>query len=276
MERLRYPIVLVHGLGGFDTLRIGLGDHLAIRVAYFRAMAKLLEASGAPRVVAAALPPFGAIAERSAALAAFLEQTVAAPHVHLIAHSMGGLDARHYLTHRAGGRRAISLTTLGTPHRGSPLATMTLNHLIDPCARLVRRLGLKQPLERLVEQTAAHRELRPEACAAFNAHTPDVPGVAYFSYGGDPPVAAVQWPVRVLWEILRRAGERETGAGANDGFVPLASARWTGWRGALPADHLSLAGWQLTAAARRAFDAGQFYVGLLGDLERVEAERPAE
>jgi pimeloyl-ACP methyl ester carboxylesterase len=56
-----------------------------------------------------------------------LDQHTGAADISLVAHSLGGLIARHYLESgrfvaRPGYRAARRLITLGTPHRGSPLA----------------------------------------------------------------------------------------------------------------------------------------------------------
>ena len=45
---------------------------------------------------------------------------------HIVGHSMGGLLARHYIQHCGGDRRVKSLTTPGTPHRGTPTALVGL------------------------------------------------------------------------------------------------------------------------------------------------------
>eukprot|EP01121_Diplochlamys_sp_Union-15-3_P001812 TRINITY_DN11575_c0_g1_i1.p1 TRINITY_DN11575_c0_g1~~TRINITY_DN11575_c0_g1_i1.p1 ORF type:complete len:179 (+),score=8.87 TRINITY_DN11575_c0_g1_i1:54-539(+) len=42
--------------------------------------------------------------------------------VNLIAHSMGGLDARHFITNLGGHKVVASLTTISTPHHGSHYA----------------------------------------------------------------------------------------------------------------------------------------------------------
>ena len=42
--------------------------------------------------------------------------------VHLIGHSMGGLDARRLLAEDGWKERILSVTTIGTPHLGSSLA----------------------------------------------------------------------------------------------------------------------------------------------------------
>lgn len=258
---LRHPIVLVHGLGGFDRLEFS-----RLHIDYFRRASAWLAAAGAPCVYAAALPPNGSVARRAAALAAFIEREVSAPAFHLLAHSMGGLDSRYYLS-RLGGAAcgALSLTTLGTPHRGSLLADLALDSLFNPCFRMARRLRLGHAVRFGLAQTAAHRDLCPEACEAFNRATPDAPGVAYFSWAGAPPPEAVQWPLRIGWSLLRRGG-----GGENDGLVTVESARWTGWRGVVPADHLSLVGWQFTPQARRRFVPRSFYASLVDDLKAVD------
>lgn len=43
---------------------------------------------------------------------------------HIIGHSKGGLIAREYVQHHAGGRRVKSVMTLGTPHHGTPTAAI--------------------------------------------------------------------------------------------------------------------------------------------------------
>jgi triacylglycerol esterase/lipase EstA (alpha/beta hydrolase family) len=43
---------------------------------------------------------------------------------HVIGHSKGGLIARSYVQHFGGDRRVKSLTTLGTPHHGTPTAAI--------------------------------------------------------------------------------------------------------------------------------------------------------
>lgn len=268
---LRYPVFLIHGLGGFDVIRLELLKKHPLRIEYFKAIPALLESAGVPRVAVAALPPHGSIRQRAQTLKAFIDQTLPDGRFHLIAHSMGGLDSRDYLTGLGGAERAVSLTTLGTPHRGSPIANLALKAFIDPCGRLLGKMNVPRPLKLLQEQTAAHRDLRPEACAEFNARTPDAPGVAYFSWGGAPPPSAIHWLLRVTHEILSRTGPD---GGNNDGLVTLASARWSGWRGSVPADHIGLVGWQLMEAARKHFRPEDLYLKVVEDLRAVEQHTP--
>lgn len=258
-------------MSGFDQIRLEILKRHPLTIEYFHGIPALLENTGTPRIAIAALPPHGSIRERALALAAFAAQTLPGERFHIIAHSMGGLDSREYLTHLGGEEHVLSLTTLGTPHRGSPIADLALKSFVEPCRRLLGKFNVPRPLQMLHEHTAAHRDLRPEACARFNAATPDAPGVAYFSWGGAPPPEAVHWILRVPYEILGQATSRTCGdGGGNDGLVTLASARWGQWRGALPADHLSLVGWQFMDGARRHFDPLVFYAKLIDDLATVE------
>lgn len=261
---LKHPVVLIHGMGGFDAWALPGEAGQRIRFEYFHGVRGRWEGR-VPRVLMPALPPTGSITERAEALEAYLGRETSGEPLHLVAHSMGGLDARAWLRHHEGARRTLSLTTLGTPHRGSPLATMAVERLIGPLRRMGEQLRWQGAIESLLERTASHHDLQPERCEAFNRETPDCPGVQYLSYAGAPASGQVQLGLKIGYELLARQGHAE-----NDGLVPVESACWSGWQGTLPADHLSLIHWQPKPQARRAFDALAFYEGLLGKLFAFE------
>src|SRR5688572_26289383 len=93
IPKLRSPVVLVHGLFGFDRLHIA-GTTL---VNYFSGVADLLRASG-NRVLIPSLTPTGAVEDRARQLKLFLLQQSPHEPVHLLAHSMGGLDSRYMIS----------------------------------------------------------------------------------------------------------------------------------------------------------------------------------
>jgi triacylglycerol lipase len=263
----RAPILLVHGMGGFDQIRLELLHKYPLQIDYFKGIAECLRRAGAGPIFAAALPPAGGIESRANTLGEFIDEKLGTKRFHIIAHSMGGLDARHYIAHLGGAERVISLTTLGTPHRGSPLADLSAEVIFGYFADAIEKLGLDQLVRRLQTSLGAHRDLRPEDCMAFNEQTPDHPEVAYYSWAGAPEAEWVPFFLKIPHMMLLKGD----GGGANDGLVTVESARWSGWKGTIPIDHVSMVGWQFTTAIRDHFDVQAFYCSLLPDLAAAEA-----
>jgi triacylglycerol lipase len=226
----RYPLVLAHGFMGFDDIQL-----LGRRHSYFRGVvagldARLLEA---PPIYCPRVPPLASVAVRAERLAAFL-RGLDAPRVNLVAHSMGGLDARYALAfaERLGiGARVASLTTIGTPHRGTPLA--------DLGNRVVKVLG---PF-----LTGAGIDISGLAClttarmAEFNREVVDVRGVSYGSVVATASRDSVHPLLRAGHRYLLRC------AGPNDGMVPAASQEWGEVLRRVDADHLAQIGWSFAS-----------------------------
>ena len=90
------------------------------------------------RVHCARLSPTAGIVHRAGQLRDYLNQVSPIEPVHIIAHSMGGLDARYMISRLDMADRVLSLTTIATPHRGSPFAdwgTRRLGRLVKPVFR---------------------------------------------------------------------------------------------------------------------------------------------
>jgi triacylglycerol lipase len=223
VPRLRSPIVLVHGLFGFDKIRLG-GWTLA---SYFPGIPELLAAAG-NRVLVPRLSPTAGVADRAAQLKAYLDREVPREPVHLIAHSMGGLDSRYLISRLGMANRVLSLTTLGTPHRGCSFADWGIRRL----ARL-----LKPVFARLGVPTQAFYDLTRARCKEFNEQVPDAPGVRYFSVAGRH-AARILSPEWLLSHavVLKEEGE-------NDGIVSVASAAYGESQDVWEGDHLSLVNW---------------------------------
>lgn len=75
----------------------------------------------------------GSIASRARSLHDLLCGRAAGRSVNFMAHSMGGLDCRHLITHiKPAEYTPVSLTTIATPHRGSPFmdwCTVSRSHI---------------------------------------------------------------------------------------------------------------------------------------------------
>jgi triacylglycerol esterase/lipase EstA (alpha/beta hydrolase family) len=106
----RLPIVLCHGLFGFD--KIGPASMPRLQMHYWGGIAKLLQ-EHAGEIHVARVPSIGSIESRAMELHRFLESNLSGRDVNLVAHSMGGLDSRYLVTHGPpASYRIRSLTTV--------------------------------------------------------------------------------------------------------------------------------------------------------------------
>lgn len=276
--------MLAHGLFGFSELRLGALP----AVQYWRGIKDALQANGAT-VFATSVPPSSAIAIRAAKLAEGIAagqaheavSSAASPTspptppqpVNIIAHSMGGLDARYMISHLLGPSssvRVASLTTIATPHRGSPVADFLVDADSKSPIHLPRLYGV---FSRVGFGTEAFEQLTTRHMAeTFNPQTPDVPGVRYFSYGADigglPSLFGV---FRQPYSVIR---DRE---GPNDGLVSVQSSRWGEYQGTLVAvSHLDLINWsnrmrwamREMMGMRKKFNAVAFYLDIADMLSK--------
>ena len=221
--RIGAPIVLAHGLFGFN--RIGLGPFTL--ASYFRGIPALLEAGG-NRVLVTRVHPTAGVYRRAwklkrDILAAFPDEPV-----HLIGHSMGGLDARALMADPAWDGQILSLTTIATPHLGSEIANFAKLR-VGRIYRLLERLGVNHQ---------GFLDLSPRAMVEFNRANPLPADVPVFSIAGDPDPLDVCWPLRRLHAALLEL------EGPNDGLVSVESATalgvpQTSW----PVDHLQQMNW---------------------------------
>ncbi|KAG1715711.1 hypothetical protein ID866_1427, partial [Astraeus odoratus] len=124
----RYPIVLCHGLYGFDVR--GPSVFPSLRYHYWSNVLAILKKKIGADVIVTAVPGTGSIASRAETLNHILQQRARGRGVNLMAHSMGGLDCRHLITHIQPTEYApLSLTSISTPHRGSPFMDWCAQYL---------------------------------------------------------------------------------------------------------------------------------------------------
>ncbi len=255
---LRYPVLLMHGLGALAQ---------PWRKSQLHPIAEHLRQYGI-RAYAPNVAPYAPIAQRAERwrrlLLAVLHET-RAPKVHLIAHSMGGLDARYLISRLDGYQHVASLTTIATPHRGTSLAQLVLERpafmrrWMEHLARHLSHLFLPDEPAALLEAVA---QLTPAyVTEVFNPEVPDHPNVPCFSWAGMAgPGTTI--PITPCIAPLARYIYRHEGL--NDGYVSVRSARWGHFSGTLPVDHLRQVGVHLGPGAR--FDEKAFFLHLCRQL----------
>lgn len=269
----KYPIVLCHGLLGFDTLTLFKAPSLTEIVGkevesaaqkvsnsgivfnYWHGIEEALTKAGAT-VITAKVPPFGTIEQRAQLLDALLtEKCKNFPgrkkgerlKINLVGHSMGGLDSRYLISKlqtKDSPYQVMSLTTVGTPHHGSECA----DFLMDIVNKGEAFKGITP---------SAIPELTCESLKKFNQEVENDPTVSYFSYGALMEPQAIQI-FRGTYEIIKREILRKGGTHVeNDGMVSVESARWGQYMGTLhDVDHLDLINW--TNRVKAAVDIAMF------------------
>jgi triacylglycerol lipase len=218
-------IVLVHGILGFRQ-KFG--------IEYFSGVAAHLREKQL-RVLVPELDPTQGVEFRSKQLgeqiaAAFASASLdSGQATHLIAHSMGGLDSRFLLSPVNPQRLAIpirSLTTVSTPHLGSPIADIVDSpEKLAPFPHLP--LGpvnlLQDALNALGISLDGLRNLTTASCKAFSARCVNNPQVAYFSTAGS---GRPRFPETAAAFLLFHKFIQALTGEVNDGLVTLSSAKW--------------------------------------------------
>lgn len=237
----RHPIVMLHGIAGFDAIGVP-----GFKQDYFRGIVDYLESRGAV-IFRPKLPSMAPVPERAERLAAFLRD-LPVDRVNIIAHSMGGLDARYAIAHLGAADKVACLVTIGTPHRGSPLAKLKDNLLAAAVRKLAAGVGI---------DTSGFDGLTVEAMTRFNETVPDDDSVLYASVitssdtssGINPLLIPIQKILAAKW-------------GPNDGVVPKSSQSWGEIWLDLECDHYDQIGWSTAG-----FDAPGMYATLVRTLQ---------
>lgn len=227
----RYPIILAHGFGGFDYLA---------GIPYFYNIEKSLEAQGY-QVFATEVSAFNTVEVRATQLANQVDQILAvtgAKKVHLIGHSMGGLDVRYAASLLLGKDKVASVTSIATPHHGTKLADLlwdvmqlggehpVLNEFVSHIggAILNGEIWLPQDVYNAVwNLTSDFTDGGGDNTGpAFNDVVKNLPGVPYFSYTGTSVVNLSLDPTDAFLFATSVIFFPEK----NDGMVEQSSTRW--------------------------------------------------
>ncbi len=229
--KLKNPIIFIHGLLGFGDISIGQWKIKS----YFPGIREYLHRHG-NRVLLAHVHPTRSIRDRATQLKRFINDRFGSEPVHLIGHSMGGLDARFMINQLGMENQVISLTSIGTPHRGSYFADWGIRHLSRVLSPILNYFHIP---------AKAFYDLTTEQCSQFNEKIQDIPSVRYFSVAGkiSAPLLGLEW--RLSSKLV---GDFE---GENDGVVSVRSAKYGEWCEIWDADHMNLINWPNRHAKRK-------------------------
>lgn len=231
----KYPIVLAPGVLGFDKI---------LGIEYFYGIPAALGSDGA-KVYVTSASAFNTSEARGEQMLAQVQTILAisgAQKVNLIGHSHGGFSSRYVAA--AIPARVASVTTVGSPVKGTPVADLVVQFTANPAigglvgtvgnafSKLISTLGGKNYNEDILGSMAS---LSTAGAANFNARFPaGVPvsacgegaysanGQRFYSWGGTSPVTNVLDPLDILFGTtsLAFAGK------ASDGLVGQCSSHF--------------------------------------------------
>jgi triacylglycerol lipase len=247
--QLKYPIVLIHGLGARSTYG---------PVEYFYGLSKLLT-DARNYVFTANLTPWNTVDFRARQLKEQVETAIPIGKVNLVGHSMGGLDAR-YLASRLGfSERVASITTIGTPHRGTSVGDLAVSMV--PAAAFT---AADQILQQMDSSSSALKQITRSYCnGPLAVEAADMPGIAYYSATSVIASPAMTNALPLFWIPHRILKSLE---GDNDGFVSVTSAQWGDHICTYSGDHYAQIGQFLGRA--RGMDYMQFYREIFRRLKK--------
>lgn len=210
----KYPILMVHGVG-FRDLKWPL---------YWGRIPAVLAGTGSV-LFYGQQDCWARIEDNAKTLRARIRQILeetGAEKVNIIAHSKGGLEARMVASSLGMGGQIASITTIGTPHRGSKTIDRLLkapDSLFNLASFAVNNwiglIGDTKP-----DFFAVCKDFSTAFAERFNRENPDVPGVFYQSFAGVMKTPLSDIHLSTANAVVRRI------EGDNDGLVTVASAKW--------------------------------------------------
>ena len=246
---MTYPIILAHGVCRFDkvwrdALNIDNNDDEELdSFHYFKGIRTMLSKKGFKAYhsnVGWATDVDSRASDLKKDVLEVLDKE-SCDKVNIIAHSMGGLDSRHMMFNdRNSGqihKHVASLTTISTPHNGSPFADWGIDNLphVIPIAQ---KLGL---------DLNAFKDLRTDRCNEFNADSQVKKfeqdceeKIMFQTFAGQQDFWSVFDALKLSFYIIEKK------EGDNDGLVSIESAKWRDryFKGILEnSDHLNELGW---------------------------------
>lgn len=230
-------VIYLRGLNshGDDKLRFGLFTFGTMAGPWIRALASR------PKLNAVPLTGFGAgplekQIRRASQILQSTEIWQSGEPLHLLGHSSGGLIARALPHHLPEPQRIITVTTMGTPNHGTPLASLIENL---PKARPALNTIFRAIRYDIGEKVESFFDLTPEAMAKFNSQYPDLARIRYYSAVFSLSSEQMTLPIRAIGRWVDPKGTMLK----NDGIIERDSQLWGEVFCELSLDHLEQIGY---------------------------------
>ncbi|NLB99888.1 MAG: triacylglycerol lipase [Pseudomonas formosensis] len=232
----RYPIVLSHGMLGWDSM---------LGIDYWYGIPQALRKDGAT-VYVTQVSQLDTSQARGEQLLEQVEEIVAISgkgKVNLFGHSHGGPTIRYVAAVRPD--LVASVTSIGAPHKGSALADFlrripegstgekVLSELVNAAGRMINFLS-RSPISSPMNSLGSLESLNSEGAARFNALYPQglpttacgegayqVNGVRYYSWSGTSPSTNLLDPSDLMMAVASKTFPKGE---ANDGMVGRCSS----------------------------------------------------
>lgn len=230
-----YPIVLSHGVLGFDDRQGLLGG----AIKYWGGMDDYLRSQGVA-VLTPGTNPMQGISNRATDQKNQINTWMAAngyTKVHIIAHSQGALVSRYMVSSLGMASKVSTVTSVNGVNKGTPIADIALAVIpswLQPSVNIVVNM-LSQVIYGKSNQDiiAMTSSLTTGNVNALNAANPNVSTIKYYSYGSKITLPdLIQHPIMGLaYPITWTGGVFNGQGGDNDGVVPYSSQQWGTWKG---------------------------------------------
>jgi len=255
---------------------------------YFRGVEDELKKDG-HQVLPPIVNPLAGLDKRAERLAQQINERFPKGPIHIIAHSMGGLDCRVMIGGNMQGLaekgRILTLTTLSTPHRGSPVADLLAGE--DPD-------GVRGKFFDMLRAIHVDISALKDLTSAVDATVPDVANdprfehIKYYSYAaagrtGSRRTALPLLPTYFYVKKVDKPQYSDKPPRDNDSVVSVASARYGKPMGTWDCDHLQIVGWNLDTLfligkLKRLLGAVEFdhlakFREIVAELQRVESQQ---
>lgn len=211
-RKLKYPIVLVHGVMAKD-------NNL-----FWGQIPERLKSAGV-NLFLGNTDSWGGIENNALSLKktvdSVLEKTKAEK-VNLIAHSKGGIDSRFLISSLGYAPKVASLTTVSTPHLGSEIADFVFDKrsIHTKLAKRITHFLAKLYGDESPDPHKLLRDLTTESMCKFNQENVNVDSVYYSSYQSFMKNGFDDLTFFISYYLIKKV------AGENDGIVSLKSSRW--------------------------------------------------